>query len=286
MFRSVREAARRIGGASVVVTFDPYPVEVFRPERRGSRLLTPAQKRRLTLELGLDEMLELPFSWELARIPADRFVDEILLEHLDLREIYVGYDFRFGRDREGDASTLRRLGESRGFRTIEVPPVMDGDLPISSSRIRAALAEGDVSAAAAWLDRPYAVEGIVVTGRGEGARLLVPTANLRTDRRLLLPGGGVYVADVEWGSGRRQGVVNIGRRPTLTEDVESTVEVHLLDWEGDLRGETLQVHLLHRLRREIKFPSLEALREAIRADVASARGWLSAGGSEGPRRRG
>jgi riboflavin kinase/FMN adenylyltransferase len=230
------------------------------------------------MELGFDGMFEIGFSRELSKLPPGRFLDEIVLANLDLRELHIGYDFRFGHDRQGGFEELERLSRTRGFGVFQVPALVEGGLPISSSRIRKALLAGEVESAWRWLGRPHALEGRVVRGRGEGAKLLFPTANLELEPRILMPGDGVYVVQVEVEAQVRGGVMNIGRRPTLTRSRASVIEVHLLDWEDDLLGRTLQVHMLARLRGERRFPSLEALKGAIQADINRAREILARGG--------
>jgi riboflavin kinase/FMN adenylyltransferase len=274
IFQQVLRRAEETRGSSVVVTFDPYPGEVFRPEVSGRRLQTPAQRRRLLLELGFHGVVELVFSTRMAQLSPAQFFENVLLAHADLRELYTGYDFRFGRDREGSFLELQALGAERGIEVLQVPALVEGGTPISSSRIRSALAEGDIDSANCLLGRPHALEGRVRRGRGEGARLLVPTANLEIDPRILLPQRGVYIVEADVEGRPLAGVMNVGCRPTLTRDEESHVEVHILDWDGDLVGKSLQVFMMRRLRPEARFPSLEALRSAIRADIARAREWL------------
>lgn len=274
IFQQVLRRAQETAGSSVVVTFDPYPVEVFQPGSAAGRLQTSAQRRRLLLELGFHGIVELVFSRGLARLSPERFFREVLLACMDLRELYIGYDFRFGRDREGSFSDLQSLGAERGIHVLQVPALVEGGVPISSSRIRSALREGDVDSVNCWLGRPHVVEGRVGRGRGEGSRLLLPTANLEVDERILLPQRGVYVVEIDVAGRLLGGVMNVGRRPTLTDDEESHVEVHILDWDGDLLGRSLQVYVLKRLRPEVRFPHLEALRSAVQADILQAREWL------------
>ncbi|MBU1702522.1 MAG: bifunctional riboflavin kinase/FAD synthetase [Candidatus Eisenbacteria bacterium] len=275
IFYQMLQRARHKGGRCVLVTFDPYPGEIFAPNNPIRRLQTEDQKRRFLVELGFEGMLVVGFSRELSQMSPGSFLDEILLAQLDLEELYVGYDFRFGRDREGGIEELESLSRSRGFRVFQVPALVDEGMPISSSRIRQALLAGDVASARRWLGRPHALEGRVVRGRGEGTRLLFPTANLELDPRILLPKDGVYVVQVEVETQVRGGVMNIGRRPTLTKSTFSNVEVHLFDWNLDLVGKTLQVHILTRIRSEKRFRSVEALKKAIQDDMSQARAALS-----------
>jgi riboflavin kinase/FMN adenylyltransferase len=188
----------------------------------------------------------------------------------------VGHDFRFGRDRSGDASWLRDEGRGHGFEVHEFPPVMDGDRPFSSTRVRQALAAGNVAEAERLLGHTVLLEGIVGRGRGQGAKLLVATANLDLPREQFLPAHGVYAAWAETSAGLVRSVVNIGVRPTLVDDPRPVVEAHLIDWQGELRGTRLGLHFAARLRDERKFSSLNELREAVAGDIRAADTWLGA----------
>lgn len=248
------------------------------PGGRPRRLTTREQQARLFTELGLAWCWLLPFSPTLASLPPSDFVD-LLVETIPLRELWLGRDFRFGRNREGDLEFLRLEGERRGFAVEMFAPVERFGAVISSTRVRTALAEGDVGLACDLLGRPFALEGTVVAGRGEGARLLVATANLGLAEQTCLPARGVYAGWAEVAGRLVASVTNIGVRPTLTEDIRESVEVHLLDWTGDLRGAPLAVHFVARLRPEKRFEGIGALRLAVADDIASARRILS----EGPR---
>ncbi|MBD3337050.1 MAG: riboflavin biosynthesis protein RibF [Candidatus Eisenbacteria bacterium] len=286
IFQQVLSRAADGGGRPVVVTFDPYPGEVLAPERPAARLQSAGLKRRFLLEMGFRGILELVFSRAMARMEPRDFVEQVLLAHLDLVELHIGYDFRFGRDRGGGIEELESLGRSRGFQVTRVPALLEEGLPISSSRLRRALRDGDVEAAWRWLGRPHCLEGEVVRGRGEGSRILFPTANLKCDPRILLPRCGVYVVEAEVGDEVCGGVMNIGRRPTVTGGDGVHVEVHLFDWDRDVAGRTLQVFLLGWLRPEEHFASVDALRAAIAEDIARGRAHLSRLAQGGPAVRG
>jgi riboflavin kinase/FMN adenylyltransferase len=273
IFYQVLNRAAELGGSAVVVTFDPYPVEVFRPEVGRQRLQNPAQKRRFLLESGFHGILELRFSREMAATGPVAFVEEVLLAHLELAELYVGYDFRFGQGRSGGIEELEALGERWGFRTVRVPALVDLGLPVSSSRIRKALEAGDLPLATRLLGRPHAVAGRVVPGQGLGGRHLVPTANLAVDPRVLRPRRGVYVAEADLEGELHPAVLNWGRRPTVGGS-EETLEVHFLSEVPDLLGRELEIHLLEYLRPEREFGDLEELRKAIEQDIRRAKAWF------------
>ncbi|HZO07858.1 MAG TPA: bifunctional riboflavin kinase/FAD synthetase, partial [Myxococcota bacterium] len=262
--------AHETGGAAVVLTFDPHPARVLRPEAAPSALSTLAQKEELVMALGIDRLVALAFDAQLAALSPAAFVREVLASMLGARHVVVGESFRFGHERQGDARTLEALGGQEGFDVQVVPPVLHAGRPISSSRVRAALAAGDVREAALLLGRPYALDGRVVRGDGRGRTLGIPTANLRSEDQLL-PARGVYASRALVPSGEwRTAVVNIGERPTFG-GTQLVVEAHLLDFAGDLYDARVRLSFHARLRGEERFPSAQALVERIQADVRAAR---------------
>jgi len=269
--------ARAAAGTSVVLTFDPHPSRVLSPDRAPASLMTLDQKAEILGSLGVDRLAVLPFTRELSRREPEEFAREILQGMLGARVVVVGSSFRFGRARAGDLQTLRRLGEELGFRVHGLRPVMSQGGPVSSTRIREALARGAVDAARDFLGRPFFVDGVVVEGAGRGRQLGIPTANLKVINEIV-PGGGVYAC---WCSVhgepslKHPAAVNIGRRPTFGEGT-TTVEAHLLDFSGNLYGRTLRLEFQQRLREERTFPGPEALVAQIRSDLDEARRVLSA----------
>jgi riboflavin kinase/FMN adenylyltransferase len=264
----------------VAVTFEPHPLKVLRPETQLPLLTTPAQKCRLLEAAGIVGVVVLPFTREFASLPARDFVRRYFWERLGVREIVVGHDYRFGREREGSIELLREMGRMLGFAVQVVWAVEVNDAVVSSSLIRAMLKLGKVEEASELLGRPYRVEGLVVRGKGRGAKLLgVPTANLQPENELL-PGSGIYAVQVFRGEVAYPAVANIGTCPTF-DNQELTLEVHLLDFAGELYGERLEVEFAARLREERRFPSLEDLAAQIRADIGQAREVLAAGHSQG-----
>jgi riboflavin kinase/FMN adenylyltransferase len=266
----VQQRARELEAQAVAVTFDPHPLKVLRPEMHLPLLTTPAQKLELLNASGLEAVVVLPFTREFAVLPARDFVMQYFCERLKVREVVVGHDYCFGRNREGNIDLLTELGRTHGF-TVQVVWAVEVDgAVVSSSLIRAMLKLGRVAEAAHLLGRSYGVVGRVIQGKGRGAKLLgVPTANLRPENELL-PATGIYAVRVRLGAETWQGAANIGTCPTF-ENGEFSLEVHLLDFDGDLYGYTLEVEFAARLREERKFPSLEALTAQIHADIAAAR---------------
>ncbi len=271
--REVIAAALARAGAggmrSMVVTFDPHPLRVLSPERPPELLTTVDTKADLVAELGVDELLAIPFTPELSRRSADWFCAEVLAGALGARNVSVGANFRFGHGAEGDADLLRSRSE---FDTVVVPLVEYRGAPVSSSRIRELVAAGDVSAAAELLGAAFRLDGEVVAGDARGRRLDMRTANIDPAPGLVVPGGGIYA-----GTGRVEGApevpaaISIGVRPTFERDGDLRVEAHLVGWDGDLYGKKLQIAFLERLRDEVKFDSAEELVRQMNADVAQVR---------------
>jgi len=264
--------AEEQSGLSTLISFDPHPRGVVHGQEIP--LLTTVEERASVLEeYGLDRFVVIPFSMEFAQLDPVEYVEEVLVETVGLREITVGYDHRFGRDREGDVDLLRDCGERHGFDVDVIPPQQVDEDVVSSRKIRTLLQrDGDVGRAAQQLGRPYQLRGLVARGEGRGRKMGYPTANLALqDPRKLVPERGVYATRVTLPSGRtRGGMMNIGRRPTF-EDMEVTVEVHLFDFDGDLYGETLSVQFLQRLRDEQKFESADALATQLSEDERHCR---------------
>jgi riboflavin kinase / FMN adenylyltransferase len=275
VLREISRRARATDGRSVLVTFHPHPLRVVRPEHAPPLLTTPAEKREILAESGLEYVVFLPFTRTLQHYSAARFVREILRERIGMDELVIGYDHGFGRDREGSVETLRAIGREDGFSVDVVEAYLVDGEPVSSSRIRQLLAGGDAEAAARLLGRPYGMEGVVVRGERKGRELGFPTANVELgDAEKLVPAEGVYAA-YGWVHGRRlPGLLHRGPRPTFP-GFSPTVELYLFDWSGDLYGERVRVDVVRRLREIRHFTTVEALVEAMREDERQGRALLS-----------
>jgi riboflavin kinase/FMN adenylyltransferase len=275
----LHEIARRAaaqGRASVLVTFEPHPLEVVNPQAAPPLLTTDTERREMLAQLPLDYVLFLRFDRRLASFTPEQFVDRVLLDRCQMRELVIGHDHGFGRGRSGDVDTLRRLGAERGFDVDVVEVVDSGEQHVSSSRIRRAVAGGDLATAARMLGRPYQVSGQVTPGERRGRLLGVPTINLSTlPPQKLLPPDGVYAVRVEWRGGRLDGMMNQGPKPTFA-DGRRTLEAHLFDFEGDLYGEWVRIEWVERLRDIERFPSMEALKRQLDDDRNRARAALAA----------
>lgn len=269
---AVVQEARAAAGTSIVLSFDPHPSRVLSPERAPATLMTLEQRAEVLGTLGIDRLVVLPFTRELSQQPAQLFARRVLWEALGARVVIVGANFRFGRGRAGDVTGLRGFGESLSFRVSGVAPVLQEGAPISSTRVREAVARGDVTAARELLGRAFFVDGVVVQGKGRGRSLGIPTANLDPSNETL-PGGGVYACSCRLlGEPARAlpAVVNIGRRPTFGGGA-LLLEAHLLDFEGDLYGRGLRVAFEQRLRDERHFEGRDALLAQIHEDIVTAR---------------
>lgn len=263
--------ARRTGGRSILVTFHPHPLRIVRPEVAPPLLTTPAEKREILAESGLEYVVFVPFTRTLQQYPARRFVEEILLGRIHMDELVIGYDHGFGKDREGTVDTLREIGQELGFGVDVVDAFQVDGQAVSSSRIRALVAAGDVAAAAPLLGRRYSLQGVVVQGERKGRELGYPTANIEVgDPDKMLPKEGIY-AVYGWVEGRRlPGLLHLGPRPTFA-GFAPTVEVWLMDFSGDLYGRRMRVELVQRIRDIHPFTTVPALIEAIRQDEADGR---------------
>ncbi len=269
LLRRTVARARAEDGTAVALTFAPHPIRFFSPRSRFYEITGPEEKAELIGETGIDTLVVEPFDGGVGQMwPAD-FAREILSRRLRARWVIVGYDFTFGRNRSGSPAALAEMGRDLGFEVEVVPPLARGGAIVSSSRIRELLLAGRVREAGELLCRPYRISGPVVTGAGRGRKLGFPTANVQFAQELV-PLPGVYVVEAEVGGERRQGVANVGFNPTFGEN-SLGVEVHILDFEGDLYGKTMSILFRDRIRDERKFKSVDELARQIAKDVRYAR---------------
>lgn len=267
----LRELAAPEGLRSVVLTFEPHPREFFAPDQAPTRLTSLREKCELLAEMGVDHVHVLHFDAELAAMSADQFVEKVLLAGLGARQVLIGDDFRYGRKRAGDFEHLQAAAARLGFTATAMDTVRHEGVRASSTAVREALAAGDMVRARELLGRWYGISGRVVHGAQRGRTIGFPTANVEI-RHNRPPCTGVFAVRVH---GLREGVVNgvanLGRKPTVEAHAPLTLETHLLDWQGDLYNAHLRVELLHRIRDERRFASLEALTQQISDDCETAR---------------
>ncbi len=269
--RLMADRAHALGGQAVIVTFEPHPLRILRPDV-APKLLTPlAVKLQLLEQTRVDAVLVLPFTRDLSMMSAHDFARQVLMETLHAREVHEGYNFHFGHKAQGNVNTLSALGEEMGFAAVVYPEQVLRGHHVSSSEIRKLIAGGEVAKARALLGRPFSIFSTPGRGRGYGQKYTVPTINLsRYDE--LVPADGVYITWLRVGGECFEAVTNVGNRPTFGPD-SFAIESHLLNFHPiELLAQTeLELIFLKRLRPEIKFPSVEALREQIARDVHKAR---------------
>lgn len=266
----VRRVASERGGTPVVMTFDPHPPRVVRPDKAPPLIMTKAQKLEAIAGAGLQGAAIVRFTTELSRWDPDTFVERVLVDWLRVADVWVGANFLFGHDRAGNFSLLRALGARYGFRAEKIDPIRYKDFVVSSTRIRRLLGEGRVDEAGALLGHQYFLDGVVVEGAKRGRTLGFPTANVTTANELLPPNG-VYATTATLGGVVRGAVTNIGSRPTVETSGQVSIETHIFDFDQSLYGETLRIGFVQRLRDERRFESLDALQAQIAADCERAR---------------
>ena len=267
--------AARPDAPLAVLTFEPHPREVFRPDDPPFRLTLSAERADALAALGVDLLYELPFNHEFSLMTAEAFTSGVLHHGLGARHLTSGQDFAFGHRRGGNTLFLTAQAEALGMGVTQVPALTDAGGPLSSTRIRRALQDGYPAHATAELGRPWAIRGLVAHGDKRGRTIGFPTANVALGRHLE-PARGVYAVTIRDAGGTMyQGVANIGRRPTVNEGPESRLEVNLFDFDGDIYGTEITVALIAYIRPEIRFSGLDALKAQIATDAAEARRLLT-----------
>lgn len=269
----VVERARTIGAVATALTFDPHPRAVLHPETAPPLLQTLDQRLANLEVLGIEQTIVIPFSLEFASQPAENFLNDIIHDRLQAREVYLGKGFAFGKDRGGNIDLLRSMSEKLGFFADEVDEVQLRGNRISSSAIRRLLSEGRVNLARRMLGRPYGVEGVIIRGNRRGHTIGFPTANLKPHNRVI-PKYGVYATATLIDGIWRKSITNIGVRPTFENDAEPSIETFVFDFDGDLYGDVLRVRFLHRIRDERKFNGIDELKAQIERDSNRARNYF------------
>jgi riboflavin kinase/FMN adenylyltransferase len=266
----MRRVATERGATSVIMTFDPHPPRIVRPDKAPRLLMTKAQKLEAIADAGVQGAAIVRFTPELSRWEPETFVRTVLVDWLRVSEVWVGANFLFGHDRAGNFSLLRILGARYGFKAEKIDPIRYKDFVVSSTRIRRLVGEGRVDEAGALLGHQYYVDGTVIRGDQRGRTIGFPTANLCTENELLPPNG-VYATTTEIGGIVHPSVTNIGTRPTVDDSGRVVVETHIFDLNRDLYGQSIRVGFVQRLRDERAFESLALLRAQIDADCHRAR---------------
>jgi riboflavin kinase/FMN adenylyltransferase len=283
VIRTSARHAEEASGTPVVVTFDPHPAKVLRPDKAPHLLTATQHKIALIRDLGVAQLLVLTFDKQFAGTPPEDFVLQLVRHSHPLREICVGHEWSFGKGRAGNLDLLKKLGAEHEFNVVGIKPVTVDGAVVSSTAIRHAVEQGDLARAAAMLGREYTILGTVKSGAKLGRKLGFPTANLSAHSEQFPPNG-VYVAEAKLNGATYRGVANLGQRPTIAGGTpERLLELHLFDLDHDIYGEDLEVRFVRFLRPEKKFESLEALTEQIARDVQLARDTQGAAASKPPK---
>lgn len=274
ILEEVLKRAHKVEGTSLVVTFEPHPQALLDPKTAPALLTTQEEKLEILDHLGLDAVFLLPFTWELARMRAGEFVEQILHRKLGVREVVIGHDHAFGQGRQGRLKTLKELGSLWKFKVDAIEPILYRGAPISSTRIRRELLAGRVREAAGMLGRPYSLAGRIVPGDGRGRNLNYPTANMKVHPRKLVPANGVYAVVSDLTVPALRGLLNVGRRPTFMGEARTT-EVYFFDFQGSLYEKEVGIRLVEKIRDEQKFENGARLIEQIKKDEEAARRLLA-----------
>lgn len=273
LFQKVQERAQAIQGTSVVITFHPHPAVVLRPNKAPRQIVSDRTKVDLIFQYGIEIIVSFPFDKEFAQLPAKDFIKDLLVTRIGMKEVVVGYDYTFGKKREGNIHLLKELGKELGFKVHIHPPVTVGTHLVSSTRVRELITSGAMEEARLLLGRPFCLSGTIIPGKGIGRSLLgIPTANLNPQEKLM-PQRGVYVVRAEGPAGPLFGVTNVGFNPTFAGKFIS-VETYLFEFEGDIYGKEFTIFFLKRLRGERTFAGPEPLKAQIAKDIDQAKSWL------------
>jgi riboflavin kinase/FMN adenylyltransferase len=276
LISQLKEHARQQNLLSGVITFRQHPQEVLSPQNKLPFLTDLSQRANLLKEAGIEVIIILSFTLELAKLSARQFLS-LLKKYARMRGLILGYDFALGRNKEGNTEALRVLGQEMGFNVIVVPPIMIDGKVVSSTAIRNALAEGDMKRVQTLIERPFSLHGHIISGTGRGMELGFPTANLDIDPEQALPAEGVYATWTYIDGKSYQSVTNIGKRPTFG-DGERTVEVYLIDYNSNLYEHEIKIDIIKRLRGEKKFNTVEELKKQITKDIEQGRAVLNSQG--------
>lgn len=263
----IEELARQTGGETVILTFFPHPRMIIHPEDQSLKLISTIDERAALLEeLGIDHLIITPFSRDFSNQTAEAYIRDVLVKKIGTRTIIIGYDHRFGKDRQGELKDLQTAGPLYGFNVIEIPEQDINHVAVSSTRIREALLKGDIEQANTFLGYPFFITGKVIRGNQIGRQLGYPTANLLVEEGYkLIPADGIFSATVKIGGETFKGMAYIGHRPTIN-GMTRNIEVNIFDFDRDIYNQTVQMNFHHFIRHDVKFSSLEGLKEQLAQD--------------------
>jgi riboflavin kinase/FMN adenylyltransferase len=268
ILQQVKKEAEKIGGQSVLFTFFPHPRMVLYPESHGLKLLqTQEEKMAKLARVGVENCIIYPFTFDFSRLSAIEFVRDILVNKLQIKKLVIGYDHQFGKNREGNIEFLKEICEVYGFEVIEIPAQDIDAVNVSSTKIRNAILDGDIARANEYLGERFELTGTIVHGQAIGKTIGFPTANIRVNSDLkLIPGNGVYAVEVSVNNSHYVGMLNIGNRPTVSDSEDRTIEVHILDFSGEIYAEEITVKFIDKLRDEKQFIDLHELQNQLKED--------------------
>jgi riboflavin kinase/FMN adenylyltransferase len=272
LLNRMKTLAQEVNGETVVLTFTPHPRTVLFPEDHGIQLLSDTQeKRKFLADCGIDHLVEFPFTMEFAKKSAFEYVRDLLVVGMNVHTVIVGYDHRFGRNREGNFQLLLEYADMFQFHVEEIPAQLINESEVSSTKIRNAISVGNVEFALQATGRNYVLSGTVVHGKGNGQKIGFPTANIKiSDTLKLIPANGVYVVETNINGKNYRGAMNIGTRPTFELNGSRSLEVHVIGFHNNLYEQPLQVEFIRKLRDEQNFGSIDALKEQLAKDIANA----------------
>lgn len=274
IFKHVIQEAQKKGGTSIVYTFHPHPSCVIHPETCEPQIHSLETRLKLIEEAGIDVTVVENFNREFSEKSAHQFFEEVILENLKTKVLFVGFNFFFGKARAGNTELLKTLCKSHGIEMHIMPPFKMEEEVVSSSKIRHFLKEGNIHKANEFLGRPFFLEGLTIKGVGRGHKLGIPTANLQTQAEII-PKEGVYITFAEYKGKKYKSVTNVGHAPTFKDEKPSSIETHLLDWDKDIYGESFRLHFLEWIREIKKFPSAETLVKQIQKDIQTAKDYFT-----------
>lgn len=277
IIENLKNKAREVGGESVLITFSPHPRMVIFPESHNLKLIQTEEEKFKKLEsTGIDNLIVYPFSFDFSRISALEFVRDFLVNKINIHTIVIGYDHQFGRNREGNIHYLKEVSGVYEFQAIEIPVKEIDEVNISSTKIRNAISDGQIEIANQYLGAPFELQGHVVKGNQLGRKIGFPTANIYlTDTIKIVPGDGVYIVHVKYLNLQYNGIMNIGLRPTISENLEKRIEIHIFDFEQDIYDQFIEIQLLKKIRDEFKFDTIESLSNQIHKDKNFAMDYFS-----------
>lgn len=272
IIKRLKEVAKERNGETVLLTFWPHPRLIVSPHDDNIKLLTTIQeKQEIIADLGVDHMVVLPFTREFSELTSDKYVGDILVKGLGTKALVIGYDHRFGKNREGGIDYLQKYSDRYKISIEEIPRQEIENITISSTKIRKALLEGKIDAANELLGRPYSFHGPIIKGRQLGRTIGFPTANVYIEKKYkLIPMNGVYATQIKLRNLVYQGIMNIGNRPTV-DGIGTTMEVHIFDFSDDIYGENIKVEILGFIRKEEKFDNIQLLINQIKSDILVAK---------------